>query len=88
MSSIWASKNVTLTCRSVYVYYQGSSPGPNRRDIMKKYIGLMFALLVGASTALAKGGKSQGDTGTGKTSTIEDFQGQAEQGRKIIWWLS
>ena len=48
---------------------------------MNKFIGIMFALMVGAGTVLAEGGKNQGDTGTGDTSTGEEAQGEADQDR-------
>ena len=48
---------------------------------MKKLICIIFALLIGVSTALAAGGKNQGETGQGETSTGSGSQGQAEQDR-------
>ena len=45
---------------------------------MNKFICIMFALLVGVGTVFAEGGKNQGETGTGDTSSGEDAQGAAE----------
>ena len=52
---------------------------------MKKFICIMFALLVGAGTVLAGGGQNcdqhQGESGQGDTTTGEDAQGAAGQDR-------
>lgn len=48
---------------------------------MKKYVYIVVALLIGVGTALAEGGKNQGDTGTGETSTGSDAQGSSDQDR-------
>ena len=57
---------------------------------MKKFVCIMFALLMGVGTVLAEGGKNQGDTGTGDTTTGEDAQGEADQdqmGRGDADWV-
>ena len=48
---------------------------------MKRLIIMLFVLMLSAGTAFAEGGKNQGDTGTGNTSTGTDNQGDAAQDR-------
>ena len=48
---------------------------------MKKLIIMLFVLMLSAGTAFAEGGKNQGETGTGTTSTGNDNQGDAAQER-------
>ena len=48
---------------------------------MKKIIAVIMTIIMSAGIALAAGGKNQGTTGNGTTSTGGDAKGQASQDR-------
>ncbi len=48
---------------------------------MKKLIIMLFVLILSAGPAFAEGGKNQGNTGAGTTSTGTDKPGDAAQNR-------
>lgn len=48
---------------------------------MKNMICAMLLVMLGCGTVLAEGGKNQGETGSGNTTTGSDAQGSAQQDR-------
>ena len=48
---------------------------------MKQIVYMMLFVLIGIGSALAEGGKNQGETGSGETSTGSDAAGAADQER-------
>lgn len=48
---------------------------------MKKIICAMLLVILGSGAVLAEGGKNQGETGSGNTTTGSDAQGSAQQDR-------